>query len=108
MTGLWLMELLPRRPRRRPVSLPPQQALHPPQPQFPLRPAATTSSTSSSGPTPSTSTTSTSGGGGGVPEFPYQVAIAAVFTVLLAASYLLVRRGSVRGGRAVQELPAAL
>jgi len=39
----------------------------------------------------SSSTTSSTSGGGGVPVFPYQFAIAAVFTVLLAASYLLIR-----------------
>jgi len=42
--------------------------------------------------TSSLSTTSSSTSGGGVPVFPYQSAIAAVFTVLLAASYLLIRR----------------
>ncbi len=46
----------------------------------------TTSSSSSS------STTSTTTSGGGVPEFPYQLAAAVAFTVLIAASYLLVRR----------------
>jgi sugar lactone lactonase YvrE len=40
----------------------------------------------------SLSTTTSATSGGGVPEFPYQLATAAVFTVLLAASYLLVRR----------------
>ncbi len=42
--------------------------------------------------TSSSSSSSTTTSGGGVPEFPYQLAIASVFTVLLAASYLLVRR----------------
>jgi hypothetical protein len=43
--------------------------------------------------TAQTSTTSTSSSsGGGVPVFPYQFAIASVFTTLLAAAYLLVRR----------------
>jgi hypothetical protein len=43
--------------------------------------------------TAQTSTTSTSSpSGGGVPVFPYQFAIASVFTALLVASYLLVRR----------------
>jgi sugar lactone lactonase YvrE len=51
----------------------------------------TTTSTSSS----STTTSSTSGGGG-VPEFPYQLATAAVFTVLLAVSYIFIRRGRTR------------
>ena len=40
----------------------------------------------------SLSTTTSSTSGGGVPEFPYQLATATVFTVLLVASYLLVRR----------------
>jgi plastocyanin len=31
-------------------------------------------------------------GGGGIPEFPYQTIALVVFTVLIAASYLLVRR----------------
>jgi sugar lactone lactonase YvrE len=37
-------------------------------------------------------TTSTTKSSSGVPVFPYQFAVAAVFTVLLAASYLLIRR----------------
>jgi hypothetical protein len=41
--------------------------------------------------TSSSSSSSTTASGGGVPEFPYQLAIASIFTVLLAASYLLVR-----------------
>jgi YVTN family beta-propeller protein len=52
-------------------------------------PASTSSSASS---TTSTSTSSASSGSGGVPEFPYQLAAAGGFTVLLAASYLLIRR----------------
>jgi len=48
--------------------------------------ARTTSSTSSSSTTSSTTST------GGVPVFPYQLVTAVVFTVLIAASYLLVRR----------------
>ena len=40
----------------------------------------------------SSSSTTSSTSGGGVPVFPYQLGTAAVFTVLLAASYLLVRR----------------
>ncbi|MDA4123017.1 MAG: NHL repeat-containing protein [Thaumarchaeota archaeon] len=50
---------------------------------------ATASSSSSSS---SSSKTSSSSGGGGVPVFPYQFAIASVFTTLLAASFLLIRR----------------
>ncbi len=48
-------------------------------------PSATTTSSSSS-----TSTSSTSGG---VPMFPYQIATAIIFTLLLTLSYLLVRHG---------------
>jgi len=64
--------------------------------------AATTSSTTTSGPAPFTSTTSTSGGGGGVPEFPYQFAAATIFTLLLVASYLVLRRRMTVGGRGSQ------
>jgi len=39
----------------------------------------------------SSSSSTTTSGGGGVPAFPYQLATAGVFTVLLAASYLFVR-----------------
>jgi sugar lactone lactonase YvrE len=42
--------------------------------------------------TSSSSSSSTTASGGGVPVFPYQPAIAAVFSVLLAASYLFIRR----------------
>jgi len=42
--------------------------------------------------TSSVSTTSTSKSSGGVPVFPYQFAVAAVFTAFLAASYLIIRR----------------
>jgi len=42
--------------------------------------------------TSSSSSSSTTASGGGVPVFPYQPVIAAVFTVLLAASYLFIRR----------------
>jgi plastocyanin len=35
---------------------------------------------------------STSSGGGGIPEFPYQITAATVFSVLVLASYLLARR----------------
>ena len=58
----------------------------------------TTSSTSTTGvvvtttTTTQTSTTPSSGkSGGGVPEFPYQLLTAAVFTALIAVSYLAVR-----------------
>jgi FG-GAP repeat len=39
----------------------------------------------------STATSTTSTTGGGVPEFPYQLVVVAVFTVLLALSYLFLR-----------------
>jgi hypothetical protein len=42
--------------------------------------------------TSSSSSSSTTASGGGVPVFPYQPAIAAVFSVLLVASYLFIRR----------------
>jgi sugar lactone lactonase YvrE len=55
--------------------------------------SASASSTSASSESTASSTTSSSSttSGGGVPEFPYQLAAAAVFTVLLAASYLQIR-----------------
>lgn len=40
-------------------------------------------------------TTTTSAGGGGIPEFPLQLVGAAIFTVLIVTSYLLVRRSQV-------------
>ena len=53
----------------------------------------TASSTSATQTTNSSSsnTTPTSTGSGGIPEFPYQLAAATIFTALLVASYLLVR-----------------
>jgi sugar lactone lactonase YvrE len=51
-------------------------------------PSGATPTTSSS----SSSTTSSGTSGGGVPEFPYQIVVAAVFTAVLVTSYLLVRR----------------
>jgi DNA-binding beta-propeller fold protein YncE len=67
-------------------------------------PSSTTTTATSTGGQSSTTTqapaSSSTTGGGGVPEFPYQFAIATVFTLLLAASYLLVRRRSALGGRA--------
>ncbi|MDA4137154.1 MAG: thermopsin [Thaumarchaeota archaeon] len=59
--------------------------------------SSSTQTSSSSGQSTSSTTSTSSSSGGGVPEFPYQFAVAALFTVLLAASYLLVRRN-----RAVQ------
>src|ERR1039457_2902399 len=108
MTGLWLMELLPRRPRRRTVSLPPQQALHPPQPQFPLRPPLPLLLPAHRvllhPPRPQARREE----GEWFRSSPSKLRLAPSSPVSQAASYLLVRRGSVRGGRAVQELPAAL
>jgi len=53
--------------------------------------SSTTSSPSTISSTSASSSTSTSSGGG-VPVFPYQLPLAALFTVVLVASYLLVRR----------------
>jgi sugar lactone lactonase YvrE len=72
--------------------------------------ASTTSSVGATGttsttvaPTTSAATTSSStSSGGGVPAFPYQAAIATVFTVLLAATYLLVRRRMTLGNNPAQ------
>jgi hypothetical protein len=63
---------------------------------------STTATISSTTSTPNVSTTassstSTSNGGGGVPEFPFQLAIAAVFTIVIVGSYLVVRRHSSAG-----------
>jgi hypothetical protein len=44
--------------------------------------------------TPSSTTTSTTESRGGIPEFPYQLGIAAAFTVLVFVSYLLVKHRS--------------
>ena len=38
------------------------------------------------------SAASTASSGGGIPEFPFQILAVAIFTVLVAASYLIVRR----------------
>jgi hypothetical protein len=54
-------------------------------------PTSASTSSSSEQSTSSATASSSSGGGGGVPVFPYQLGIATVFTVILAASYLLVR-----------------
>jgi hypothetical protein len=53
--------------------------------------STTTSSLSTTSSTSVNSSTSTKSGGG-VPVFPYQLPLAAIFTVVLVASYLLVRR----------------
>ena len=54
---------------------------------------SSTSSTSSS--TSSTTSSSSSSGGGGIPEFPPQIGLALVITVIVVASYVLARRVSV-------------
>ena len=54
---------------------------------------ASTTSTASTASTTTNSTTTKSGGG--VPVFPYQLGVAAMFTVLLAVSYLLVRKRAI-------------
>ncbi len=51
----------------------------------------TFSLTSSTSTTSSTSSSSSTGGGG-IPEFPYQLIAAAIFTVVILASYLVIRR----------------
>jgi hypothetical protein len=53
--------------------------------------SSSSTTVSSSEQSTGSATTSSSSGGGGVPVFPYQLGIATVFTVILAASYLLVR-----------------
>ncbi|MHB1908604.1 MAG: autotransporter outer membrane beta-barrel domain-containing protein [Nitrososphaerales archaeon] len=40
----------------------------------------------------SVTTNTTSSGGGGIPEFPFEASIYAIFTILLIASYLVIRR----------------
>jgi sugar lactone lactonase YvrE len=60
-------------------------------------PSSTTSSSSLS------TTTSGTSGGGGVPEYPYQLAAATIFTLLVVGSYLLVRRRSAPRGRVIHE-----
>lgn len=54
-------------------------------------PISTTSASTTSATSATQQTTTT--GGGGIPEFPYQLVAATVFTVLVVASYLLVKRG---------------
>jgi YVTN family beta-propeller protein len=54
--------------------------------------SSSTSSTSSS--TSSTTSSSSSSGGGGIPEFPPQMGLALVVTVIVLASYVLARRVS--------------
>ncbi|MDA4122697.1 MAG: NHL repeat-containing protein [Thaumarchaeota archaeon] len=59
--------------------------------------ATSTPTTSASTASSAASSSSSTSGGGGVPVFPYQFAVAAVFTVVLAASYLLIRRRTIAG-----------
>jgi len=57
-----------------------------------VSPASITTVASSSSSTSSSSTTTASvSSGGGIPEFPYQLAAVSLFTVLVVASYLVVR-----------------
>jgi sugar lactone lactonase YvrE len=90
----------------------------------PLTYSATSSTTSTSTTTTTSSSPSTSSvasttsvttanstsskSGGGVPVFPYQFASAAIFTVLLAASYLLIRRRATSRGTAGQKAPGSI
>jgi DNA-binding beta-propeller fold protein YncE len=67
--------------------------------------STTPASTSQTVTATQTSASGTTGGGGGIPEFPYQLVAAAVFTVRLAASYLLLRRRTTPRGDAGQEVP---
>jgi DNA-binding beta-propeller fold protein YncE len=53
----------------------------------------------SDGSSTTASTSTSASGSGGVPEFPYQLVAAAAFTLLLAASYLLVRRRTSNPGQ---------
>jgi hypothetical protein len=52
----------------------------------------TLNTNTTSSPTSSSTSSSGSTGGGGIPEFPYQTTAVVVFTVLIIAVYLLVRR----------------
>jgi hypothetical protein len=67
--------------------------------------ATTSASTTGQSSTTAQTSSSSTAGGGGVPEFPYQILIATLFTVLLAASYLLVRRHTTPRGHLGQEAP---
>ncbi|MDA4137249.1 MAG: NHL repeat-containing protein [Thaumarchaeota archaeon] len=73
--------------------------------------SSSASSSSSSAPASSalsSTTSSTSGGGGGVPVYPYQFAVATIFTVLLVVSYLLVRGRITSRGHGNQEVPSGV
>ena len=65
---------------------------------------SSTSSTSTTSPTSSStsiaqssSSSTTGGGGGGIPEFPFQAVAVGAITVLIAVSYLAIRRKSSPG-----------
>lgn len=60
--------------------------------------SATTSTSSTICVSTSTSSSSSSTGSGGVPEFPYELTAASVFTALIIGVYLLVRRQAPLGG----------
>ncbi len=59
----------------------------------------TTTVSSASGTKTLTSSSASSTSSGGIPEFPYQVGLASVVTLLIVASYVLVRRSPVLGRR---------
>ncbi|MGD0478439.1 MAG: hypothetical protein ABSB29_09785 [Nitrososphaerales archaeon] len=61
--------------------------------------SATSSVSASTTSTTSSSSSSSSSGGGSVPEFPYALPAAAVLTILLAVSYLLVRSRAIPKAR---------
>jgi sugar lactone lactonase YvrE len=69
---------------------------------------STTSATTAASSTSTTASSTSSTSGGGVPVFPYQFALAAVFTVLLVASYLLIRRRTVSKGSMGYKAPGSI
>jgi sugar lactone lactonase YvrE len=73
----------------------------------PVSTSSTSSLPISSSVTSSTSTSSTTAGSG-VPVYPYQFAVATVFTLLLVVSYLLVRRRITVRGHGSQEVPTGV
>jgi hypothetical protein len=68
----------------------------------------TTSSGASTTSVATTTNSTSSKSGGGVPVFPYQFAAAAVFTILLAASYLLIRRYALSRGAPGHRTPGSI
>ena len=59
--------------------------------------SSSSTSTSSTSSSQSSSSSTTGGGGGGIPEFPFQAVAVGVITLLIAASYLAIRRKSSPG-----------